>query len=229
MNPLEDEIFRVLKAMEEHGVLDHVMVIGSWTTLFYKDYFDDPDYHPAIRTTDIDFLVAQKPPKGLKLDISSILQGLGFLPDYSYDGWLTFQKPDLHIEFLWPRLGPKTDEVKKIPELGINVRPLRFMWLLAHYPIICTYKGIKLKIAHPAAYGLHKLIISTRRTKPFKRDNDRQQAEMVLTALTKSTDKELLYEILNKLSSKEWIAMKKAIQGNQQLESILLTGKGHTK
>lgn len=221
MNPLEDEISQILKAMEKHGALDHLMVIGSWTTLFYQDCFADRNYHPVIRTTDIDFLVPKKPPHNLKLDIGGVLQNLGFLADHAHDGWVTFHKPDLHVEFLWPRMGPQSDDVKKVPELGITVRPLRFMWLLTHYPIVCSYKGIRLHVAHPAAFGLHKLIISTRREKPLKRDNDRQQAEMVLTALNDPKDLQLLKEIVSKLSKKEKQAVKNAIKGRPLLAEVL--------
>lgn len=221
MNPLEDEISKILKAIEKHGALDHLMVVGSWSTLFYQDYFADKDYRPVIRTTDIDFLIPKKPPHNLKLDVSGVLQGLGFSLDYTDDGWIIFQKPDLHIEFLWPRRGPQSDDVKKIPELGVTVRPLRFMWLLIHYPIVCSYKGIRFHIAHPAAFGIHKLIISTRRKDPLKRDNDRQQAEMVLTALRDPKDLQLLKEIVGKLSKKEKQAVKNAIKDRPLLKEVL--------
>lgn len=221
MNPLEDQIWELLKAIQRHGALDHLMVIGSWTTLFYQDYFAGQDYHPVIRTTDIDFLVAKKPPQNLKLNVAELLQNLGFLADHAPDGWITFQKPDLHIEFLWPRIGPQSDHVKKVPELGVTVRPLRFMWLLTHYPIPCLYRGIRLTVAHPAAFGLHKLIVSFRRREILKRENDRQQAEMVLTALKTPKDFALLKEIVSQLSKKEKLAVKKAAQGRPLLAEVL--------
>lgn len=221
MNPLEDQILELLNVLKRHRALDHLMLIGSWTTLFYQDYFDDQDYHPIIRTTDIDFLVPKRPPKDLNLDIAAILQRLGFLLDHSPDGWVTFQKPDLHIEFLWQRLGQQSDQAKTIPELGITVRPLRFMWLLTHYPIRCAYQGIRLNVAHPAAFAIHKLIISARRTKPLKRENDRQQAEAVLSFLKRPKDMVIFREIMARLSKNENRAVSNAIHGRVTLEALV--------
>ena len=62
MSSLDDEILKVLKALNQQDALKHLVVIGGWVTLFYRDYFKDPNYHPVIRTTDIDFLVPKKPP-----------------------------------------------------------------------------------------------------------------------------------------------------------------------
>jgi hypothetical protein len=221
MKSLNDEILSLLKALDKEKALGHLIVIGSWVTLFYKEYFKDQEYHPVIRTTDIDFLVPKRLPKGVKINVSKVIEGLGFMADFSNDGWVTFQKPELHIEFLMPRLGPLPSDVRSIPELGINARPLRHLWLLSHYFISTHYSGIKMKLPHPAAYGVHKLIISTKRKKITKRDNDRQQAEMVLTALHDPKDLKLLREILERLSKKERMAIQKAIQNRPLLKDLL--------
>src|SRR3989338_2803203 len=116
MSSLDDEILKVLKALDQQGALKHLVIIGSWTTLFYRDYFKDQSYHPTIRTTDIDFLIPKKPPSDLNLNLSETLKGLGFLEEFAHDGWVTFHKPEFDVEFLWPRLGPQPDEPKSIPE-----------------------------------------------------------------------------------------------------------------
>lgn len=197
-----------------------MILIGSWATLFYKAYFNIPAYHPTIRTTDIDFLIPKKPKA--KLNLSQILTELGFLEEYKSDGWVTFHKPDLHVEFLLPRLGPQSDEVRSIPELGINARPLRFMSLLTQYTIECSYQGITLKLPHPSAYAVHKLIISARRLNELKREKDRQQIEEVLTALKKPEDLNLLQEILKKCSKKELKAIRESLEERPILEELLL-------
>ncbi len=225
MRSLDDEILKVLKALDQEDALKHLVVIGSWATLFYQDYFKDPNYHPVIRTTDIDFLVPKKPPRNLSLDLSKMLKGLGFMEEFSHDGWVTFEKPDLHVEFLCPQIGQQSDEPKSIPELGINVRPLRFMSLMARETIQCSFHGIKMILPHPAVYGIHKLIVSTRRTKDFKRDNDRQQAEMVLTSLSDSKDIAFLREVFGKLSKKEKGAVLEAMEGRPLLQEVFKDGQ----
>lgn len=225
MSSLDDEILKVLKALDQQGALKHLVVIGSWATLFYQDHFKDPNYHPVIRTTDIDFLVPKKPLLDLNIDLSKTLKDLGFLEEFSHDGWVTFEKPDFHVEFLYPRVGQQSDEPKSIPELGINARPLRFMSLMARETIQCSFHGIKMILPHPAVYGIHKLIISTRRTKDFKRDNDRQQAEMVLTSLSNSKDIVLLEEIYGNLSKKEKKVVLDAMEGRPFLQEIFKDGQ----
>ncbi len=229
MSSLDNEISAVLKALDQQGALKHLVVIGSWVTLFYKDFFKGQDYHPTIRTTDIDFLVPKKPPHSLNLDLSKTLKDLGFLEEFAHDGWVTFEKPDLHVEFLCPRLGQQSDEPKLIPELGINARPLRFMSLMSRETIRCAFRGIEMTIPHPAVYGIHKLIISTRRTKVFKRDNDRQQAEMVLTALADPKDIALLNQICGELSKKEKKAVLVAMEGRPLLQEVLKALSGQQK
>ncbi len=47
----------VLKRFRDSGILENIIVIGSWCIYFYKDYFREIDYNSLIRTRDIDFLV----------------------------------------------------------------------------------------------------------------------------------------------------------------------------
>ncbi|PIR19986.1 MAG: hypothetical protein COV45_08410 [Deltaproteobacteria bacterium CG11_big_fil_rev_8_21_14_0_20_47_16] len=220
MTSLDNEILNLLTALDQQGALKHLVIIGSWVTLFYKDYFKDPNYHPAIRTTDIDFLVPKKPPHNLNINLPKLFGQMGFLEEFTTDGWVTFHKPELHVEFLWPRIGQHSDKPKKIPELGINVRPLRFMSLMARETIHCVYHGIEVTLPHPVVYGIHKLIISTRRPKDFKRDNDRQQAELVLTSISDPKDIALLQRIYKALSKSEKAAITKAITDRPLLQEF---------
>lgn len=221
---LEDEIFKVLKALDQQGALKHLVIVGSWATLFYRDYFKDPNYYPTIRTTDIDFLVPKKLPHNLNLNLSEILKGLGFLEDFTHDGWITFHKPEFDVEFLWPRSGSH-DKPKVIPELSVNARPLPYMSDLAQQTIQCSFQGIEIILPHPAVYGIHKLIISSRRTQDFKRDNDRQQAEMVLTALSNPKDIALLDQIYKNLSKQEKKMVLDAMEGRPLLQEVFKDGQ----
>lgn len=54
-------VIKVLKRMSEAGILDHILLIGSWCTSFYKDYFKGTDYAPTIKTRDIDFSDGLRP------------------------------------------------------------------------------------------------------------------------------------------------------------------------
>ncbi len=49
-------------------------------------------------------------------------------------------------------------------------------------------EGLKINVPHPAAFALHKLIISARRIKEEKLLKDRKEALAVLTALVRKGD-----------------------------------------
>ena len=46
----------VLRRLDRIGVLKHVVLVGSWCTLLYRDYFASQAYAPALKTRDIDLL-----------------------------------------------------------------------------------------------------------------------------------------------------------------------------
>lgn len=107
MNELKNELSTILGALSRHGLLKHLVLIGSWVLVVYEEYFRDRNYRPTIRTTDVDFLVPSRYPRiREKKDVSKILESLGFSEVFSSDGWLTYHKPELHVEFLLPRIGP---------------------------------------------------------------------------------------------------------------------------
>lgn len=191
MKELHSEIMDLLKALEERKALDYLVLVGSWAALFYKEYFKKEDYHSVIRTTDIDFLIPKKPTPETKIDISKLMAEKGFLEEFSQDGWVTYHKPEFHVEFLWPRLGPRPADVLNISELGVAARPLRHMKLLTENVIQVPYGGIDLNLPHPATYALHKLIISKKRKQQEKALKDREQAKTVVLALAPS-DRTLL-------------------------------------
>ena len=48
-------------AGEGQGILNKILIIGSWCLSFYQDYFKGTDYRPIIKTRDIDFVVPLNP------------------------------------------------------------------------------------------------------------------------------------------------------------------------
>lgn len=78
MSEIQDDILELLKTLQNNRVLQHLVLIGSWATLGYKAYFKGTEYHPVLRTTDIDFLVPKKPSEKIKIDVATIMEGEGF-------------------------------------------------------------------------------------------------------------------------------------------------------
>lgn len=179
-----DLCLEVLRRMEKEGILDKVLLVGSWCILLYQDYFKGAAILPTLRTRDLEFLIPIPPRLGQKTDLHDLLNDLGFLLDYKgEEGYITFQHPDLILEFLVPARGRATSKPYPIDELGINAQALRFMDFLAQDPIQILFHDIKVTLPHPANFALQKLLIAERRKQQDKAEKDRTQAVAVLTAL----------------------------------------------
>ena len=69
----------VLRRLDAEGVLKHLVLVGSWCTLFYQEFFGDSDYAPALKTRDMDLLIPRPSSLKGKIDVASLLKDLGFV------------------------------------------------------------------------------------------------------------------------------------------------------
>lgn len=76
------------------------------------------------------------------------------------------------MEFLVPELGRGHDKAQDVRKLHVKAQGLRYLNLLADYPRNISYKGLSICVPEPAAFALHKLIVSSRRTEEAKRQKD---------------------------------------------------------
>ena len=60
----------VLRRLDRAGVLKNIVLVGSWCTLFYKDYFADVGYLAALRTRDMDLLIPHPAALRAKTDVA---------------------------------------------------------------------------------------------------------------------------------------------------------------
>ncbi len=133
-----------------------------------------------------------------------MLQGLGFVVDYKGKaGHILFQHPDLILEFLAPARGRETGKPVPVPRLGINAQALRFMDALARNPIRLKFRGVTVRVPHPADFALHKLLIASRRKERAKAEKDRNQAVSLLRTLNDAGEMALVKEILGGMP-KSW-------------------------
>jgi hypothetical protein len=94
----------------------------------------------------------------------------------------------VRVEFLTPNRGPETEEPQRLPALGTDAQPLRFLDFLIWEPeqaVLLHGAGILVTVPAPQRYALHKLIISRRRRNDSKRDKDRMQAQALLDVLVR--------------------------------------------
>ena len=189
---------KVLRRFHKAGVLKDVIIVGSWCIYFYKDYFSGVHYTPTIRTRDIDFLVPLPPKIKKKVSIPDLLKDLGFLVDFrGTKGYIRLVHPALIVEFLIPERGKGFDKPYPLPRLGLNAQPLRFFDFLVDNTISLKVYNLALRLPHPAALALHKLIIFQRRTKKDKATREREQAFMILKSLIAKKDEAVLKRIFN--------------------------------
>jgi hypothetical protein len=175
-----DLFFIILTRLEKEEVLQDIILIGGWCPLVYKEYFGNPVEISMQRTSDLDFLVPNPPRIHKDVDVSLILKGLGFDKKMSLlDGYEKYVHPDLEVEFLTPEKGRGRDKPYTIDKLHINAQGLRYLDLVQAHILKTSYNGVSINVPEPAAYVLHKFIVSDRRKKSFKREKDIETARQL--------------------------------------------------
>ena len=194
----------VLRRLEREGVLKHVVLIASWCLLAYEDFFADVRYQPGIRTRDMDLLVPIPHRFDHDVDLEALLGDLDFVVSHKgRAGYMQFVHEELMIEFIVPERGRSSNKPFSIPALGVNAQPLRFMDFLAGNTIRARFGEVRVTVPHPANFALLKLIVSTRRPAPVKRELDQRQAVEVLRALLDSGKKRSLRKVYRSMP-KTW-------------------------
>lgn len=170
----------VLKELQAKGVLGGLVIVGSWCQYYYRILFDNAPEIPLLRTLDIDFLVPNPAKFKTKVDVSELLNLLGFDSDFDYrTGLVKYVHPDLEIQFLTPALGRVKDTPYEIRQLNINAEGLTYMKMLQDYKINMTHEGITIWLPEPEAYTLHKVLISSKRKDPVKKEKDLMAAKSI--------------------------------------------------
>lgn len=76
----EDLFLRIIAGLDDGGVLQQVVLIGSWALRVYQTHFDNNPEVPILTTTDVDFLVPNPP----RLELSTVAQPLEYV-SLAYD------------------------------------------------------------------------------------------------------------------------------------------------
>jgi len=119
-----------LKNLDREGILDRIIIVGSWSVHFYKHGFEEAKILSNITTLDIDINVSPLRKKKEKIDIADILVSLGFDLNFHGDGFISMVHPIIKAEFLVPEIGRPAHNPVKIHGFGITAQPLRWLDLL---------------------------------------------------------------------------------------------------
>ena len=180
MEKENDLFFTILTRLDKEEVLRDIILIGGWCPLVYKEYFGNPMEISMQRTADLDLMVPNPPRIHKDVDVSLILEELGFDRKVSLlDGYEKYVHPDLEVEFLTPERGRGRGKPYTIDKLHINAQGLRYLDLIQSHAMKTSYNGISINVPEPTAYVLHKFIVSDRRKKPFKREKDIETARQL--------------------------------------------------
>lgn len=173
-------LFAVLEELQNSGVLESLILVGSWCLYFYRILFHENPEIPLIRTTDIDFLIPNPPKIQKKADVPQILSRLGFDCDFDYQtGLVKYVHPDIEIQFLTPLIGREKDGPHEIKSLNLNAEGLRYMNILQDFKFRMEYDDIHIWLPEPEVFVLHKILISQKRRDPAKRDKDLMTAKNI--------------------------------------------------
>ena len=108
-----DLCLEILRRFHKTGILDDLILIGSWCVYFYKDYFLGTPYidQATIKTRDIDFLVDS--PSRIKRDVNipELLKDLGFVTIYR--GKEKIYTKEEFLEALWDQVCDAAEKAER--------------------------------------------------------------------------------------------------------------------
>lgn len=189
----------VLRKLEEAGVLQNLVLVGSWCLVAYRDYFRDIGSVPAVRTRDMDFLVPSAAAINKTVDVPALLKELGFIRGFrGTQGMMMLEHPELMIEFLVPERGRGMEGPQDLPKLKMNAQALRFMGIALMMIVRLRFGNVPINVPHPAAFALHKILVAPRRRNAEKKRKDLDTAVMVLDLLTKKGELQIVRDLLAK-------------------------------
>ena len=164
---------KVLHVLAKEGVLDKLILIGGWCPYLYRIHYDNTPYISSLRTMDIDFLIPRPFKDMAEINVDILLTGIGFGREYSiFSGNIRYVHPELEVEFLTPEIGRGSSEPMQFTSLHLTAQKMRFLRILQQYCININYEGLLVRVPEPAAYVLHKFILSEKRENLKKREKD---------------------------------------------------------
>lgn len=168
---------KILHRLAKEGVLESLILIGGWCQYMYRIHYDNTPDISGLRTLDIDFLIPRPFRTSIQKNVDDMLLDIGFSREYSVlSSYQKYVHPELEVEFLTPETGRGSSKPLQIKSLHLSAQRLRYVNMLQQNDIHVDYKGLRVRVPHPAAYVLHKFILYEKRKNPFKREKDLKSA-----------------------------------------------------
>ncbi len=205
MKENKDLFYKLLLRFHQTGILENVILIGSWVLPIYRHYFSNSPEIPILRTSDVDFLIPNPPNIINKIDVPKILKDFDFEEQFSLIGGYTkFVHPDLEIEFLIPEIGRSRNKAVLISELKVTAQPLRYLYFIQNHILTINYNDIKIRVPEPTVFVLFKFLLTIKRKDSNKVRKDLMTAvKLTDFLLTKPDQVEKFRDIYSKMP-KPW-------------------------
>lgn len=206
MTEKQQSVFwNIIRKFNELGILQYVVVIGSWAEYLYQDLFGD-SYVASLKTRDIDFVYRNinKPVNAVSLveELKSI--GFSYAEDSVTGTSKFYSDDDSELEFIAKSLGSGTQSQVKISALGIVVDSLRDVNLLDAYTCEVKKNGFTILVPEPAVFVIHKIVINEHRVPVSKKPKDIEAVEHLLPFIKSSYyHQQKFVEIYDRLSKKQ--------------------------
>ena len=170
MNEKQIAFWKVINDLSEIGVLEHVAIIGSWAEYLYEFLYEG--FISNLKTKDVDVFYRNIRKPDIKLDLISLLEERGFMPERDGFGVTRFLfGTGYELEFLVPQRGAGQTLPYKVEPLGIEAEGLRFT-IIEDEMIPVEVNNLRIYIPGPWAYVLHKLSINPNRKDKAHKDID---------------------------------------------------------
>lgn len=171
----------ILTELHEAGILERLVLVGSFCQDLYRIDLGEPASIPASRTLDADILVPRDIMLSEPVDVAMLLKKHGFVEAIDYQtGLQRFNHPQLAVEFLTTAKAGPQESIHRIDALKLTAQELRFMTIPLEHHYQVTYRGLPITIPEPEAFALHKLIVAGRRSSPSKAQKDIDTAQGML-------------------------------------------------
>jgi hypothetical protein len=215
MPEYEGEFIKIIKLLSDNDLLDHVIVIGSWSEFLYQRTGMIPPNTTALRTLDVDILVRNLRKPEPPVNFESIAREAGYVVDNDVLLGTTKIKSAsrLEIEFLITQKGAGAFATYR-SALGVTAQALRGLDLLLYNTVTVDYFDMKITVPTPEAYVLHKILINASRNSNAKREKDRGS----IIALYPHLNKIKFCELIAQSTKKQLRAIKEFMDNNQELD-----------
>ena len=181
-----ESFHEILSILSSHGVLGHLILIGSWSEYIYEDAGIFDGFEANLRTKDYDFFVpnAARPSPPVKLKDILASHGWASMDDPMTEA-TKFLKASgsgevFEAEFLVGMRGKGTDSIFPVRSLSIKGQSMRELNMLEESPLEVDYRGWPLRVPSPVQYVFHKILINPLRTSAEKQIKDIQSVRNLL-------------------------------------------------